>query len=147
MINVSAVSKRGEPISESDMTTMQLAVPPRTSAPYEGRYVTNLPWLKAVSDNTFPKSIIPCPPAPAIIIRSVMFCCRLRVEGSRSRIKPITSNLEPRTLNLLIYFILPNGNSLDITSLIHSIACLGGIFQYVGQGDNTSTKENPTLST
>ena len=34
---------RGEPISSSAMTTVQLAVPPRISGPYEGIQVTSLP--------------------------------------------------------------------------------------------------------
>src|SRR5215207_4186836 len=58
----------GEPISSSAITTVQLAVPPRISGPYEGIQVTSLPASMAAWATTCPLNKMPCPPNPAMMI-------------------------------------------------------------------------------
>ena len=58
----------GEAISSSEMVTVQFAVPPRTSAPYDGRKVTNRSSSMAAFASIWPMEITPCPPNPEKIV-------------------------------------------------------------------------------
>src|SRR3990172_9184140 len=57
----------GEPISSSATITVQWAVPPRISGPYDGIQVTCLPFSSAVNANSVPANSAPCPPNPEMI--------------------------------------------------------------------------------
>ena len=70
----------GDPISSSEMTIVQCAVPPRISGPYDGNQLTCLPASMLACASTLPASSVPWPPKPAIstsvsvpcFVRSVM---------------------------------------------------------------------------
>ena len=57
----------GDPIGLSAITTVQLAVPPRISGPYEGSQVTSFPSSSPAYARSFPIIIRPCPPKPDMI--------------------------------------------------------------------------------
>jgi hypothetical protein len=58
----------GEPMISSDTITVQLAVPPLISAPYDGNQVTCLFSSIPEYARILPKNSIPWPPKPPIII-------------------------------------------------------------------------------
>ena len=61
----SASLMRGQAMGLSETTTVQLAVPPRISGPYEGSQVTSLPSFIAALASICPMASVPCPPLPA----------------------------------------------------------------------------------
>ena len=60
----------GDPISSSEIITVEFAVPPLISAPYEGNHVVFKSCSKADCARRVPASKTPCPPKPAEIISS-----------------------------------------------------------------------------
>ena len=64
----SARSTTGEPIGSSPMITVQDAVPPRISGPYEGIQRTSRSSFMAARASTLPAKRIPWPPKPAMMI-------------------------------------------------------------------------------
>jgi len=67
-ISMSGFVTTGEPINSSEIITVQFAVPPRTSAPYEGNHVTSLPSSIPAYATILPKKSMPWPPNPPIMI-------------------------------------------------------------------------------
>jgi hypothetical protein len=64
----------GEPIGSSLITTVQLAVPPRISGPYDGYQVVCSPASRAACASSWPAKSTPWPPKPAMI-RSLFTPC------------------------------------------------------------------------
>ena len=71
-ISVSGTAMMGDATSVSSTTTLQFAVPPRISGPYDGSQVTALFSYKAAYAINCPSDKTPCPPKPAMIIFSIL---------------------------------------------------------------------------
>ncbi len=66
-ITASASVTTGEPTGSLDTMTLQFAVPPRISGPYDGIHETCLSSIIPAYVTSCPSSSTPCPPKPALI--------------------------------------------------------------------------------
>ena len=69
-IRVSGFAEIGEPISSEESITVQSAVPPRASGPYDGNHTTWRSSTIPACARSWPIIIIPWPPVPATITSS-----------------------------------------------------------------------------
>jgi hypothetical protein len=97
----------GDPILLSEIVTIQFAVPPRISGPYEGRHVTFLLSRRPAKARSFPMSTIPWPPKPATVIRSSPAC--VTQSGSSTLLLHLRvgniSTYDPHLLAMVVLYI------------------------------------------
>src|SRR4030042_2269586 len=120
IISMSGFVTTGEPINSSEIITVQFAVPPLTSAPYDGNHVTSLFSSIPAYARILPKKSMPWPPKPAI-----------------------TNFFPSYFFSLNLSFNVLSGYTDIISFLTHTIASLGENPQSTGHGDSISRKLNP----